>query len=109
MFKKKSEIIEPIYLQNMKTNPWFKQYKTIFEQLNDYLTMCVLSSNVVDDILNKDHVSNHSFENMHVIDEMQNLSLLFDMCVNSQSSMNKDFFIMGNFFKKITEKQFNVS
>jgi hypothetical protein len=45
--------------------------------------MCVLSSNVVDDILNKDHVSNHSFESMHVIDEVQNLSLLFDMYVNS--------------------------
>jgi hypothetical protein len=81
IFKEKnSEIIEPIYFKNMKTNPWFKQYKTIFEQSNDYLAMCVLSSNVVDDIFNKDHVSNHSFENMHVIDEVQNLSFLFDMC-----------------------------
>ncbi len=53
--------------------------------------------NVVDDILNKYHVSNHSFESMHVIDEVKNLSLLFDMCVNSQSSMNKFFFIMGSF------------
>ncbi len=31
-----------------------------------------LSSNVVDDILNKDHVSNYGFESMHVIDEVQN-------------------------------------
>jgi len=48
--EKNSEIIEPIYLQNMKTNAWFKQYKNIFEQSNDYVSMCVLSSNVVDDI-----------------------------------------------------------
>jgi len=45
--------------------------------------MCVLSSNVVNDILSKDHVSNHGFESMHVIIEVQNLSFLFDMCVNS--------------------------
>jgi hypothetical protein len=38
--EKNSEIIEPIYLLNMKTNPWFKQYKTIFEQSNDFL-ICV--------------------------------------------------------------------
>ncbi len=25
-----SKIIQPIYLQNMKANPWFKQYTTIF-------------------------------------------------------------------------------
>jgi hypothetical protein len=41
----------------------------------------------------KNSVSNHGFVSMHVIDEVQNLSLLFDMCVNSQSSMNTDFFI----------------
>jgi hypothetical protein len=26
-----SKIIQPIYLQNMQSNPWFKQYETIFE------------------------------------------------------------------------------
>jgi hypothetical protein len=46
----------------MKTNPWFKQYTTIFEQSNDYLNMCVLSSYVVDDILNKNNVSHHGFK-----------------------------------------------
>jgi hypothetical protein len=71
----------------MKTNPRFKQYKTIFEQSNDFVCICVLSSDVIDDILNKDQVSNHSFESMHVIDVVQNLSFLFDMCVNSQSSI----------------------
>jgi hypothetical protein len=99
-----SKIIQPIYLQNMKTNPWFKQYPTIFEQSNDYLSMCVLSSDVVDDILNKNNVSHHGFENMHVTYEMQNLSLLFHLCVNSQSFMNKFFCYHGKFGKKITKK-----
>jgi hypothetical protein len=26
-----SKISQPIYLQNMQSNPWFKQYKIIFE------------------------------------------------------------------------------
>jgi hypothetical protein len=54
--------------------------------------MCVLFLDVIDDIINKDNVSNHGFESMHFINEMQNLSLLYDMCVNSQCSMNKDFY-----------------
>ncbi len=42
---------------------------------------------------------------MHVINEMQNLSLLFHNFVNSQSFMNKDFFIMGILEKKIPKKK----
>jgi hypothetical protein len=26
-----SKIIQPIYLQNMQSNPWFQQYETIFK------------------------------------------------------------------------------
>ncbi len=58
-------------------------------------------------IINKDNVSNHGFESMHVNNE-EKLSLLFDMCVNSQSSMNKDFFIMGNLGEKNILKK-NIS
>jgi hypothetical protein len=35
--KEVSKIIQPICLQNMQSNPWFKQYRTIFEQSNDYM------------------------------------------------------------------------
>ncbi len=87
----------------MKTNPWFKKYITIFEQSNDYVSMCFLSSDVTDGIIDKYKVSNHGFVSMHVTDEMQNLSLLFAMCVNSQSSMNKDFFIMRNLEKRLSQ------
>jgi hypothetical protein len=87
----------------MKTYPWFKKYKTIFEQSNDYVSMCFLSSDVIDGIINKYNVSNHGFVSMHVTDEVQNLSLLFDMCVNSQSSMNNFFFIMRNLEKRLSQ------
>jgi hypothetical protein len=79
-----SKIIQPIYLQNTQSNPWFKQYRTICEQSNDYMNMCVLSLDVVNDIIDKQNISTNGFESMHVIDEIRNLLLLFDMCANSQ-------------------------
>jgi len=81
-----SKIIQAIYLQS---NPWIKQYRTIFEQSNDYMNMCVLFLDVV---INRQSTSNNGFESMHAIDEIKNLSLLFDMCLNSQFFINKDFF-----------------
>jgi hypothetical protein len=45
--------------------------------------MCILSSNVVDEIIFKHNISNNGFGSMHVIDEIQNLSLLFYLHYNS--------------------------
>jgi hypothetical protein len=41
------------------------------------ITCLFLSSNVVDEIIYKNNILNNGFENMHVIDEIQNLSLSF--------------------------------
>jgi hypothetical protein len=57
--------------------------------------MCILSSNVINNIIRKHDISNGGFESMHITDEIQNLSLLFNMSINSQ--ILKDFFIMGKF------------
>jgi hypothetical protein len=54
----------------MKTNPWFKKYKTIFEQSNDYVNMCVLFLDVIHGLSIK--ITFHGFESMHVIDEVKN-------------------------------------
>ncbi len=42
-----SKIIQPIYLQNMQSNPWFKQYETIFEHQMTIWTCVFLSLDVV--------------------------------------------------------------
>jgi hypothetical protein len=44
-------IISPLFSQNMKSNPWYKKYIIIFEQSNEFNNMCILSSNVVDEII----------------------------------------------------------
>ncbi len=38
--------------------------------------MCILSSNVVDEIIKKHNMLSNGFESMHVTDEIQNLSQL---------------------------------
>jgi hypothetical protein len=68
--------------------------------------MCVLSLDVIIDIINKQSISNNGFESMHVIDEIQNLSLLFDMCVNSQFPINRVFFYYDYFSKRFPKKSF---
>jgi hypothetical protein len=75
----------------------YEQYMTIFEQSNDIKNMCILSSNVINNIIRKHDISNGRFESMHVTNEIQNLSLLFNMSINSQ--ILKDFLIMGNLKK----------
>jgi hypothetical protein len=38
--------------------------------------MCILSSDVVDEIILKNNIYSNGFESMHVTDEIQNLSQL---------------------------------
>jgi hypothetical protein len=52
--------------------------------------MCILSSNVGDDIIKKHDMLNIGFQHLHVLDEIQNLSFWFNMCINSQSAANID-------------------
>ncbi len=79
---KNSKIVLPILLQNLRNNPWYQQYMTIFEESKDMKSMRILFSNVIEDIIMKYNISNDEFESMHVNDETQNLSLLFNMSTN---------------------------
>jgi hypothetical protein len=48
---------------------------------------------VVDEIIKKHNISNNGFESMHVINEIQNLSLLFYFNLNSQHPINFIFLL----------------
>jgi hypothetical protein len=36
---------------HMKSNPWYRQYITIYEQSNGFNSICILSSDIVDEII----------------------------------------------------------
>jgi hypothetical protein len=78
----------PILLQNLRNNPWYQQYMTIFEQSKDMKSMCVLFSDVIENIIMKYNNSNDEFESMHVNNETQNLSLLFNLSTSSKFPIN---------------------
>jgi hypothetical protein len=60
-------------------------------------------SYVIDDIITKHNNSNDELESMHVNDEIQNLSLLFNMSINLELLINKYLFIMQNMKKMINQ------
>ncbi len=65
--------------------------------------MCTMLSYVIDDIITKHNNSNDELESMHVNDEIQNLSLLFNMSINLELLINKYLFIMQNMKKMINQ------
>jgi hypothetical protein len=88
-----SKHIQPIYLQDMESNPWYQQYKTFFEKSTNNESMHILASNVVNDS------TSTTFLRMVLKLCMllkKNLSLLFVMCINSQLPI----YIMENSGKK---------
>lgn len=76
----------------------------IFEQSNEFNSTRILSLDIVDEIIKKHNISNNGFESMHVTNEIQNLSLLFKMSMNSQIRTNKFFFYHGQLEKTIDWK-----
>ncbi len=72
------DMIMPLFLQNRNTNPLFKSYFIIIEKTNKTNSMCILSFQVVNNIL-QNHNSHESFQSIHIHENYQNLSLLFNM------------------------------
>jgi hypothetical protein len=66
--------------------------------------MCVLSSNIVDDILNKNNVSHHGFENMHVTNEMKKIHFYFTCVLIHNLSWIK-IFLSWEIWKKDYQKK----
>jgi hypothetical protein len=92
-------IIMPMYVENINTNPLFKSYFTIFGQTNKTNIMSILSSYVVKSIL-ENHSTHKGFQSMHINEKIQSLSLLFIIQGISSSPPKKDFFILGKFSRR---------
>ncbi len=60
------DMIMPMFLQNMNTNSLFKSSFIIFEQTNKTNSMCILSSEVVNNKF-QNHNIHESFQFMHIV------------------------------------------
>jgi hypothetical protein len=97
------DMIMPMFLQNMNTNPLFKSYFTIVEQTNKTNNMCILSFEVVNNIL-QNHNTHESFQSMHIDENCKKLLLLFNMQGISSTPPKKDFFVIGSLSKRNMKK-----
>jgi hypothetical protein len=93
------DMIRPMFLQNMNTNPLFKSYFTIFEQTNKTNSMCILSSKFVNNIF-QNHNTHEGLQSMHIDEYFQSLSLLFNMQGISSKPPKIIIFVIGSFKKR---------
>jgi hypothetical protein len=91
-----SSSLGPILNQNMDTNPAFEDFFTVFEQPQKSRSMCVLSAEIVKNIIEKHRIDPPAFPTMNVEDSVHNLTLLFDMRNTQGSKKNSNYYTIGN-------------
>jgi hypothetical protein len=64
---------------------------TIFEQSNEFNSTCILSLDIVDEIIKKHNKSNNGFESMHVTNEYKIYHFLFYLHFNSQHPIKENY------------------
>jgi hypothetical protein len=91
----------PMFVENINTNSLFKSYFIVFEQKNKTNNMCILSLDVVKNIL-ENYSTHEGFQSLHMNEKIQSLSLLF--IIQGISSPPKNFFYTWKFVKKKCHK-----
>jgi hypothetical protein len=84
----------------MDTNPTFEDFFTVFEQPQKSRSMCVLSAEIVKNIIEKHRTDSPPFPTMNVEDSVHNLTLLFDMRNTQGSNKNSNYYTIGNVCKR---------
>jgi hypothetical protein len=88
--------LSPLLAQNLTTNPFFQTYITVFEQPHKITSMCVLTPNVIQQIIGNATLHSMSFSHMNVPHEVYDLALLFDMRTQEGPKKHVDFHSIGN-------------
>jgi hypothetical protein len=79
-----SSTIGPILAQNMHTNPQFKTYLTVFEQPQKNTSMCILTPEIISNIIQSSETHTNLFPTMSVPSTVYDLTILFDMRSTAQ-------------------------
>jgi hypothetical protein len=97
--------LQPLLEKNLSDNPWFSIYLTNFEKTNDRSTsMCVLSTEVVQSILEKGSVGTRPVDDEDTNATVESLSLLLNVGEKEPANHNKDYFFVGNLISRINLK-----
>ena len=77
--KELSSTVGPILAQNMHSNPLFNKYLTMFEQPHKTTSMCILTPEIIFNIIQPNHTPTTFFPTMFVPSAIYDLTILFDM------------------------------
>jgi hypothetical protein len=99
-----SSSLGPILNQNMDTNPTFKDFFTVSEQLQKSNSMCILSTEIVKSTIDRHRTDSPTFPTMNVEDSIHNLTLLFDMRNTQGSKKNSNYYTIGNVCKRLNNE-----
>jgi hypothetical protein len=66
--------------------------------------MCILSAEIVKNILDKHRIDSPVFPTMNVEDSVHNLTLFFDMCNTQGFKKNLNYYTIGNICRRLDNK-----
>ena len=91
-----SSSIGPIVAQNMQSNPQFKTYITVFEQPQKITSICILTSEIISNIIQ----SSDLIPTMSVPSTVYNLTILFDMRSTTPHKKQNNFYVIGDIHRR---------
>ena len=91
-----SSTIGPILAQNMQSNPQFKTYLTVFEQPQKTTSMCVLTPQIISNIIQSSETHTNIFPTMCVPSTVYDLTILFHMRNTTPHKKQNDFYVIGD-------------
>jgi hypothetical protein len=95
-----SSTIGPILVQNMHTNPQFKTYLTVFEQPQKNTSMCILTPEIISNIIQSSETHTNLFPTMSVPSTVYDSTILFDMRSTAQHKKHNDFYTIGDIHRR---------
>ena len=94
--EKLSSTIGPILAQNTHSNPQFKTYLTVFEQPQKNTSMCILTPEIISNIIQSSEMHTNLFPTMYVPSTIYDLTILFDMRNTTPHKKQNNFYVIGD-------------
>ena len=80
----------------MHNNSLFNKYLTVFEQPHKNTSMCILTLEIISNMIQPNNTPTTFFPTMYVPSAIYDLTILFDMRDTAQHNKHNDFYVIGD-------------
>ena len=99
-----SSTVGPILAQNMHSNPLFNKYLTVFKQPQKNTSMCILTPEIIFNIIQSSDMHTKFFHMMFVPSTVYDLTILFDIRDTAPHNKHNDFYVIGDVYQRGASK-----